>query len=386
MSMKRYIIALLLVATAMTSWASSSDRQQCREWILGGSFDEAVGGYAALIEVEKAARNEVFGVDEDLLAEYAYALALAGYYDGAVVNIDRARLLGKKDTDFYTAQILSLMNYQELADMFWTTEHSQAAPAWLASFYKSLAEKHKGTPVIGGSDPDAAFRRANELASRKQYVQSVVIYQELADNYPDNSVIHVGYSTVLENMKKLSPAAKELKKGIDLLAPEQASASAAFNAHLTSLNNQISALNSKTWAERMLDKYEPSTILYAGGAAGADVFSLTGRLGFYTNTKTSGSINIGYSYASSVHAFNIGVSAYQTMGRLVFGLGINEAISSSDNVFSITPAVGITFLNKTKDASYDILLNYMIPVKSGYPTTLVVSFGRTFYFSYKGRK
>ena len=74
------------------------------------------------------------------------------------------------------------------------------------------------------------------------------------------------------------------------------------------------------------------------------------------------------------------------MGRLVFGLGINEAISSSDNVFSITPAVGLTFMNKDKDASYDILLNYMIPVKSGFPTTLVVSFGRTFYFTYKGKK
>lgn len=386
MSMKRYIIALLFVATAMTSWASSSDRQQCREWILGGSFDEAVGGYAALIEAEKAARNETAGVDEDLLAEYAYALALAGYYDGAVVNMDRARLLGKKDTDFYTAQILSLMNYPELADIFWTTEHSQAAPAWVASSYKSLAEKHKGTPVIGGSDPDTAFRRANELASRKQYVQSVVIYQELADNFPDNSIIHVGFSTVLEDMKKLSPAAKELQKGIALLSPEQTGASSAFSAHLVSLNNQINAMDSKTWFERILDEYEPSTIIYAGGAAGSDVFSLTGRLGLYTNTKTSGSINIGYSYASSNHAFNIGLSAYQTLGRMVFGLGINEAISSSDDVFSITPAVGLTFMNKDKDASYDILLNYMIPVKSGYPTTLVVSFGRTFYFTYKGKK
>ena len=81
----------------------------------------------------------------------------------------------------------------------------------------------------------------------------------------------------LEDMKKLAPAVKELQKGIDLLAPEQTSASAAFNAHLISLNNQISALNSKSWFERIVDKYEPSTILYAGGAVGADAFSLNGR-------------------------------------------------------------------------------------------------------------
>ena len=382
--MKRYVLTLCVALCAVMAHASSPDRRQCRDLILSGSFDEAVRGYAALVESARAARDEIAGVDEELLAEYAYSLALAGYFDGAVVNIDRARLLGKTHTDFYTAQILSLMSYPELAAEFWT--ESQEAPSWIAGAYKSLVDKYKSTPVINGSDLETSFRKANMLASRRQFVQSVVIYQELADNYPGNAAVHVGYSTVLEKMNRLPAAARELQKGISGLSPEQTAASEAFNAHLVSLNAQIKATAPKNWFDRLMDEYEPSTMLYAGGAAGTDVFSLSGRLGFYTNNNISGSLNIGYAYAGSNHSFNIGVAAYQTMGRLIYGLGINESISSSDSIFSITPAVGLSFMNKEKNASYDILLNLMMPLKQGYPTNTLISFGRTFYFSYKGKK
>ena len=382
--MKRYVLTLCVALCAVMAHASSPDRRQCRDLILSGSFDEAVRGYAALVESARAARDEIAGVDEELLAEYAYSLALAGYFDGAVVNIDRARLLGKTHTDFYTAQILSLMSYPELAAEFWT--ESQEAPSWIAGAYKSLVDKYKSTPVINGSDLETSFRKANMLASRRQFVQSVVIYQELADNYPGNAAVHVGYSTVLEKMNRLPAAARELQKGISGLSPEQTAASEAFNAHLVSLNAQIKASDSKSWFDRLMDEYEPSTMLYAGGAAGTDVFSLSGRLGFYTNNNISGSLNIGYAYAGSNHSFNIGVAAYQTIGRIIYGLGINESISSSDSIFSITPAVGLSFMNKEKNASYDILLNLMMPLKQGYPTNTLISFGRTFYFSYKGKK
>lgn len=382
--MRRYVLTLCVALCAVISHASSPDRRQCRDLILSGSFDEAVRGYAALVESARAARDEIAGVDEELLAEYAYSLALAGYFDGAVVNIDRARLLGKTHTDFYTAQILSLMSYPELAAEFWI--ESQEAPSWIAGAYKSLVDKYKSTPVINGSDLETSFRKANMLASRRQFVQSVVIYQELADNYPGNAAVHVGYSTVLEKMNRLPAAARELQKGISGLSPEQTAASEAFNAHLVSLNAQIKASEPKNWFDRLMDEYEPSTMLYAGGAAGTDVFSLSGRLGFYTNNNISGSLNIGYAYAGSNHSFNIGVAAYQTIGRIIYGLGINESISSSDSIFSITPAVGLSFMNKEKNASYDILLNLMMPLKQGYPTNTLISFGRTFYFSYKGKK
>lgn len=382
--MRRYVLTLCVALCAVISHASSPDRRQCRDLILSGSFDEAVRGYAALVESARAARDEIAGVDEELLAEYAYSLALAGYFDGAVVNIDRARLLGKTHTDFYTAQILSLMSYPELAAEFWTD--SQEAPSWIAGAYKSLVDKYKSTPVINGSDLETSFRKANMLASRRQFVQSVVIYQELADNYPGNAAVHVGYSTVLEKMNRLPAAARELQKGISGLSPEQAAASEAFNAHLVSLNAQIKDSAPKNWFDRLMDEYEPSTMLYAGGAAGTDVFSLSGRLGFYTNNNISGSLNIGYAYAGSNHSFNIGLAAYQTMGRIIYGLGINESISSSDSIFSITPAVGLSFMNKEKNASYDILFNLMMPLKQGYPTNTLISFGRTFYFSYKGKK
>jgi hypothetical protein len=66
-----------------------------RNLILNGKFSEAIPISAQLVDKNKT--------NSGLLSEYAYALALGGIYEGALMNLDRAKLLGtfsKKDYFF----------------------------------------------------------------------------------------------------------------------------------------------------------------------------------------------------------------------------------------------------------------------------------------------
>lgn len=374
-----FIFAGIAVASPLT-WKS------CRDHVLSEDFDKAVIGYAQLIEDAQKQRTGTKGVDGDLIAEYAVALAFSGIYDGALMNIDRARMLDGKNADFYTALILNLMCYPDLAVQFWEEDFDGAAPAWIARQYKAMIEKFRRTPAINSDEADTAFVRANALAANSQCIQSIVIFQEICDNYPEDYLPFVGYSIVWEKMNNYSKAAEVLEHGISLMSTENNDdAVSAFNNHLVNLHNEIVFADNKSWMRKTMDRYEPSMMLYAGGAVGKGSFELNSRLGFYTNNKVSGSVNLGYSLVGKESVFNIGFAGYKTLNVFVFGIGINEQIGK-DSVFSIAPSAGISLLNRKGNASYDIMLNLMVPCKKGNPVSFSVSFGRTFYFNYKGKR
>lgn len=360
-------------------------QKMCRDSILSEQFDVAVRGYAAIIEAAQKKRTGTKGVDPDLIAEYAYALALSGAYDGAVVSIDRARSMKAEYADFFTSQIFALMDYPDLAAQFWTENSLLKAPTWLAPRYQTLTEKYKRQPAINTDEPNIAFKRANTLAANKQYIQSILLFQEITDNYPDVYLPYIGYSTVWEKLERHEMAATQLQAGIERMDSLSANDKSVYEHHLRGLHEEIVHANSRSTFDRLLDRYEPSFMLYAGGSIGKQSFALNGRLGFYTNNKISATINLGFSRLAGTNACNIGVSAYKTIDILIFGLGINEQISSH-SIFSIAPAMGFSFLNRKGNASYDILFNLFIPVKKDNPLNYSLSFGRTFYFNYNGKK
>lgn len=390
--MKKILIIVCIIGTTIpytssAQWYGASiSLKMCRDSVVAERFDAAIGGYASLIDRAQAERTGSKGTDPELIAEYAYALALGGAYDGALVSIDRARALKAPSADFYTAQILVLMSYPDLAAQFWNNAPDRSIPpAWLAEHYKDLAEKYKRTPAVNSDELGTAFQRANALAANKQYTQSIVLFQEMTDNYPDIYLPHVGYSTVWEKLGRYEKAAAELKTGIEHMDSVSYQNKYVFEKHLRGLHDQIAQGDARSGFKKLLDRYEPSFMLYAGGSIGKESFALNSRLGFYTNNRISASVNLGYSRFSGANALNIGVSAYKTINILVFGLGINEQISEN-SIFSIAPAAGLSFLNKKGNASYDILFNLFVPVKKSNPLSYSLSFGRTFYFNYNGKK
>ena len=359
-------------------------RKMCRDSLLSGNLGYAVKGYAALVESARLERTGTKGVDANLLAEYAYALALYGACDGALMTLDRAGNLGSEYFDFYMAQICALAGYPELSSVF-MAKSGKNIPDWISPSYRMLSGRYGASDCTVGSDPQSAFKRANALGVNKQYAQSIILFQKIIDTYPNMYLPYVGYSTVWEKLGFYEKAAEELQTGINLMGKSDSTAVYVFQNHLIDLHNTVTDNKNRTFLGKLSDRYEPSFMLYAGGSVGKGSFSISSRLGFYTNNKISGSINMGYSRISGQNAFNIGLAAYKTVKIFIFGLGINEQIGDN-SVFSITPSAGISIMNKKKNASYDVMFNLYIPVSKGNPVSYGLSFGRTFYFDFKFKK
>lgn len=352
-----------------------------RKQLLAGQREAAIQRYSSLISQYQSLRNAGKGVDGELLAEYAYTLALNKMYDGALLNIDRARALQAKHVDFYTAQILSLMDYPDMAEIF---AKGAEEPEWLMAVYRKWSEEYKSTPVLNGEEYSTALQRANELAAKKQSIQAIVIMRELEDNYPDVFLTYICSSAVWETLGYEEMAVKQLEKGLSCMKPGDTSEENKKNyeAHLEWLKIRIEKKKSTFY---MLKKrYEPEFMIYAGGTVAKSTFTINSRLGFYTNNRVSASINIGISRISSETYGNIGFSGYKTWGIFMAGLGVNEQFGGGNNVFSLAPSVGLSFLNKSQTSSFDIMLNCYIPFKSGGSVAYGISIGKTFYFNFNG--
>ena len=128
----------------------------------------------------------------------------------------------------------------------------------------------------------------------------------------------------------------------------------------------------------------PKMMTYVGASAAKDFYSLNGRMGLYTSNKFSASVNVGLNYASEELSGSIGVSAYKAWGIFVGGLGITDMFGKETNTFSLTPSVGLSFLNKSQTSSFDIMVNGYVPFSSEQKFTYSISIGKTIYFDLNG--
>ena len=146
-------------------------------------------------------------------AEYAYALALSGCYDGAIMNLDKIIASGQADKDvlFYISQVLKLMEYDTVANVFWTQELSYP-PSWISGQHQSFVEKYKRPASINTDNLGTTLQRAKKLADHRQYIQSMVLFLELIETYPDQYLPCVGLSALLENLGFKNAALDYLQK------------------------------------------------------------------------------------------------------------------------------------------------------------------------------
>lgn len=354
---------------------------EARKLLCQGKMNEAIISYSDLIECEKALRSAGRSVDGNHVAEYAYVLALNGFYDGALVNIDLARNLHASTADFFTGQILKVMGYDELAQGF---DSKATPPDWIAGSYQVLYDRFRSAASIDVSDYSASLQRANTLSSSGQDIQALVILESLGRQFPKYYLPWVSQSALWEIFENVSYAAKTLSTGLSLYSEDGSEKRKVYADHLSSLEQQLYAIGSSKW-KSFLNKYEPRPMLYVGGSAGKGFFSINSRLGVYTNNNISLSANIGYAYSGS-SSFSIGLSGYKTWGVFLAGFGISDSVSKDSNTFSVSPLAGLSFLDKSGNSSYDITLSLDLSFSKGAHLGYTLSFGRTFYFDFKGFK
>ena len=347
--------------------------------IKQNNIDKALVSYSQATDYAQFQRNAGKGVDGDLLAEYAYALALHHDFEAALMNIDRARMLGTKYGDFYAAQVLTVMGYKEAALQLMK---KAKVPEWIKDDYQRLTEKYATTASIIRDEPGETLKRANKLAANKQTIQAIALFEELAVLYPKAYIVFVDHSTVWESLGYYGYASQLLQKGIKLMPDEQAENESrqVFTNHLNKVDAMKAKYENAPWLKRVLGMNPPKMMTYIGMSAAQDMFSLNGRLGIYTSNRFSASLNLGMSYMSKQMSGNIGLSAYKTWGIFVVGLGVNDQITENTNTFSLAPSAGLSFLNKNQTSSLDIMFNGYVPFSSDQKFSYSISVGKTIYF------
>lgn len=371
--MKRSITILFLFFITSIMYASRYALKQ-------GNIAQAVTEYANAIIIAENSRTAGSGVSGELLAEYAYALALHHDFEAALMNIDRARMVGTKYGDFYAAQVLTLMGYINAAQQLMK---QAKVPDWINGIYQELNEKFHTTASINRDAPETALKRANKLAANRQTIQAMALFEELAAIYSNTYIIYVDYSTVWESLGNYTYAAELLQKGIGLMQ-DQDENKQIFENHLTKVNQMKASFENASWLKRLLGMNPPKMMTYVGASAAKDMYSLNGRMGVYTSNKFSASLNLGLNYASEEFSGSIGVSAYKAWGIFVGGLGVTDMFGKDSNTFSLTPSLGLSFLNKSQTSSFDIMVNGYVPFSSDQKFSYSISVGKTIYFDLNG--
>ena len=329
-----------------------------------GDIDKALIYYSQAVKLAQSQRNSGRGVSGELLSEYAYTLALNNDFEAALINIDRARMIGTKYADFYSAQILSLMG----------------------CIYQGLTPKYTTTMTINQDSPEKALTRANRLAANKQKIQAMALFEELTILYPTSYITYIDYSTIWESLGYYDYASQLLKKGIDMMPKDMKGSKSEqiFTNHLNTVNTMKDKYENAPWVKKLLGMEPPKFIAYAGASVAKNMFSLNGRIGEYTSNQFSASLNFGMSYASKQFSGNLGLSAYKAWNAFVIGMGLNSQYSKNSVIVSFNPSIGLTFLNKAQTSSFDIMFNGYVPFSSKQKFSYNISIGKTFYFDLNG--
>lgn len=381
------------VGSSQSYYASSTMNQKhktARNAVLNEHFEDAVVVYSDLLKKED---------NSTVRAEYAYALALAQCYDGAIMNLDEIIIGGKGDktTLFYISQVLKLMEYDELADVFWTKE-VLGSPSWILLDYKKFIDKYKYKATINIDNLGTALQRINYLIAKKQYIQSIVIYQELIETYPDEYLPYIGFSALWESLGYKDLAVKYLQDGIEVMGSESGTydADGVYIKHLAKLKSKGNYEYEKAFAyDRIKDigkdkdlssieadnKSSKRKFIYLGLTSISKALSIEAKYGLYTSDRTSFSLGLGYQGYGGTPSYWGSMSYYVGAGKFFSGLGLSLLAQKTGNAFDggLGISLGGSFLKSLERQSIDCRLGiyYMIQAKDMKAT---ISIGYTYYF------
>ncbi|MDR1169460.1 MAG: hypothetical protein LBK97_01330 [Prevotellaceae bacterium] len=375
-------ILLLAVTTAVPFLLSAQrpvTQNQAREYILQGKMQEAIIAYAQLSS--KDAGNTA------ILMEYAYSLALGGIPEGALMYLDLAKQSGAgSEYYFYAARVLELMGHKSLAASFRATGGN--APSWLYDSRADHLMRQSSSVRINRDEDSTAYKRANTLAAKGMYLQSLVLLQELIDRYPDLYLPYLSASITLENLQLFDRAAESLKKSIALINEtlkrgydaDLSDALPAFNAHLEGLKQkQKTPGQGRSLVTSIKNANNLRTMLYAGGMYSNSFVSFNSRFGVLFSDSWNAAADLSVSGSSGNIYAGLGLSAYERWNFLVGGLGFSGQFGESSS-FNVRATLGLSFFNKKKSRSFDVFFTMDIPLVEGAKTIYGLSIGRSIYF------
>ena len=328
---------------------------EARNNVFNEKFNDAVAKYAMLV---KNSDNKTVS------AEYAYALALSGCYDGAIMNLDKIIASGQADKDvlFYTSQVLKLMEYDSIADLFWSFSYSTKsfAPSWISGQYLSFVEKNHYPATINTDDLGTALQRANKLAEQHQCIQALVLFLELIEVYPDEYLPFIGLSALMENLGYKKEAAKYLRKGIEKMGTDKykIDPNGVFDKHLETLRSSSdnSEKGFQTPKSEEINSWTSRSFTHYGVSYINKAWAICWKYGYYSSETSFFTIGYNFFEYDKTKTHMIHLSCNSAFGKSVFygGIDLSAQLSGGKFGFGVGPCVGCAIPLPGRKSSIDI--------------------------------
>lgn len=214
-----------LLATVALGWCfaapslAAETPEQARNLLNEPNYSGAVEIYGSLVGK---------GADAGLVAEYAYALASAGFADLSLAELDRAFLSepGNDEVRYFCSVVLAALGQEAAAH-----ELARPAPVWLQA--KGAIRPLVPERVRGDFKNEIAS--VNLLLALGRYVTASDRLMRLTREYPESAVAWAGYSLPLEKLGAYKTAAAAVAKDRELSKGDSEADVNAKSAHQSEL-------------------------------------------------------------------------------------------------------------------------------------------------------
>jgi hypothetical protein len=232
----------------------------------------------------------------------------------------------------------------------------------------------------------ANFKHANELASQTQYFQSIALFHDITNIYPNEYLPYVGYSITLEKTGALGKSAQTIEKAISLIGntPEDKANKQFLEKRLAAIKQNMIILPPYTAPEMPVIKAPvaagPQMMAYAGGMVAPYSTNINGRIGYFVSGTSNASFDFGMWKTAEYTASNVGLSLYNRQKSLVSGVGLAMNSANGNSAFSFKLSVGVSKMNKAQTSSFDVFVDMNKGFKKDALTTFCFSIGTSKYF------
>lgn len=360
--------------------------EEARRAVLEGKPAQAVVLYASLAKNTAGA---------SLRAEYAYALALSGFVEPALIQLDFARQTHENAPEvwFFASRIFRILGQTSLAEELWPAiRKKEEIPKWIRGsadeVEQSAADKVAFSPKAFDGKAAVQFLRANQKLSQGFHFQSVMAFQKMIEKYPGDYLARTAYSIALEKIHAYRLAAEEAKKAQDLAPTKEDRLMLA--GRITAIQESAKNLylqGERQHAEAKLSPRKKRWLAYGGGQVtsveGGSASSLNFRLGKFFTERWDAAMDLGVNSmpgtsgaeGTSTTTFGFSTRFYKPLkGRkpMDFVFGGRAVFASGDHGFSFSPGLSQETSNGALEAFLD--------VGTGVLKGVGLSLGYTFYF------
>jgi len=367
-------IVSLLSKNTYTARPEEVTIDDARNAVLSEDFNKAIYIYNILIDSQKEKRTQGSQVSNELVAEYAYALSLAGAQEMSLVNIDIALNLDipNQSIYYYIGSILEINGFDNISEPYSLVAQQ---PKWLQGKGNVLNERYKSPILLPLENSSEAINHITECIKESRLIEAICYSTYLTQLMPSLQSGWLLQSAVFEKLGFFNYALASYEKGMAL--SEKA---------LPGMDTQLSHLKKQSGKKgNTIKTWQTQSMIYGGLSYSNENLSINGRYGIYCG-KLSYAANVSLGFPSNGDcSFYTGISCYYNIKKFFTGLGVGWQTVGSSSTFSFSPTVGVSFINAKRTSSFDISLGLNVPFSSGMNTSMVITIGKTFYFNSNGK-